>query len=236
VTGLADLLAGDPEVAQLDQEAANIRKAEAAYRADPALAADFERSGWFPERYDAARRGETVWSEGRTQGEPILKIAPAAGQLQVRPTAWAGFVGLNAEVAQRRAELVERRRPQLLDRLADREAELRAQVLATPVGDLDPLVADANAVLELAVALRGPIRRTVRTPSGLAPARYRERVDAVELVDAAVGGWSLLEPLPADEPATLLIASAGIQRDTSPSPSVAEVQQHAAARYGASRG
>jgi len=233
-----ELLAGDPEATRLDELEANIAKAEAAYRADPKLAADFQETGWFAERVAAAKRGEAIWSEGRRQAEPAFKFAPQPGQLEVRLSPWAGWTGLRTEVLQQRTQLLEQRRPQLLQQIADQEATLRAQILDSRVRELGPLVTRANRLLLLAIHVRGPVPRTIRTPSGLAPASYREAVDELELVDAALGGWSLLEPLPLDMPAQVITAS-GIQRDTSPSPSVADVRrQHeqAVIRFGTHRG
>jgi hypothetical protein len=238
MTGLAELLADDPQARRLDELEANIAAAERAYRADPTLAADLESSGWFPERTQAAREGQAIWSEGRRQGEPTLKFAPGPGQLQLRLSAWAGFQGLRDEARTQRATLIDQRRAQLLQAAADREAALRERVLDTRVRDLAPLVAEANSLLALAAQLRGPVPRTIRTASGLAPARYPEAVDTLELIEAAISDWSLLEPLATDEPATVLTASYGVQRDRSPSPAVDQVRHdHAAAavRYGTHR-
>jgi hypothetical protein len=212
-----DLLAGDPEAAALDLEAANITKAQDAYRADPALAADLEQTGWFAERMTAAREGRAISSEGRRQADPVLRLPTQPGQVQLRPSAWAGFTNLLAEVSQRRMELLERRRPQILAKIAQQEIQLRERILDTRVRDLAPLIAEADELLRLAVQARGPIPRTIRTTSGLAPVRYRERTDELELVDAATGGWSLLDPLPHDEPTSLATATYGVQRDDRPS-------------------
>jgi hypothetical protein len=220
-----ELLAGDPEATALDELEANIAKAERAYRADPKLAADFQETGWFAERVAAAKRGEAIWSEGRRQAEPAFKFAPQPGQLEVRLSPWAGWTGLRTEVLQQRTQLLEQRRPQLLQQIAR-------------VRELGPLVTRANRLLGLAIHVRGPVPRTIRTPSGLAPASYREGTDELELVDAALGGWSLLDPLPPDTP-TQVITSGGIERDTSPSPSVAEVRrahEQAVIRFGTHRG
>jgi hypothetical protein len=227
-----DLLpADDPEADALDLEERNIRAAQDAYRADPALAADLEQTGWFAERMTAAREGRAIPSEGRRQADPVLRLPTQPGQVQLRPSAWAGFTNLLAEVSQRRIELLERRRPQILARIGTAELDLRGRVLDTRVRDLAGLVAEANELLVSALTARGPIPRTVRTASGLAPPRYRERTDALELVDAATGGWSLLDPIPGDELTTLATTTYGIQPDA---PSGRQRQDHAV--YGTRRG
>jgi hypothetical protein len=228
------LTPADPEVAALATEEANIRAAEQAYRADPELARDLEESGWFPERTEAAKEGRTVRGEGRRQAAPVLQLPPAEGQLPLRPSAWAGFTNLLADVGRRRVELLEQRRPTLQAVLAEQEAALRSRVLGTKVGEVAELVAEADELLAMMVQARGPIPRTVRTTAGLAPAKYRERTDAVELVDAALGGWSLLDPLPTDEPTSLVAASYGVQPDTAPA--AVNGRQEPARRYGTTRG
>lgn len=233
---LADL---DPQWSECDQLAANLDAAERAYRADPKLARDFEETGWFPERTEAARRGEAIWSEGRRASEPIIQLTPTPGSVQFRTSPWAGFAGLLGEIGRRRVELLERRRPEILAAIADREAELRGRVLDTKVRDLGPLVAEADELLAAAVRVRGPLPRTVRTPTGLAPQKYREQTDELELTDAALGGWSLLDPVEGEEPVSVITSSLGIQRDTSPSPSVEETRrrhQQVALRFGTHRG
>jgi hypothetical protein len=225
----------DPEVAALDTEEANIRTAEAAYRADPELARDLEESGWFPERTQAAKEGRAVRGEGRRQAAPVLQLPVPTGQVRLKPSAWAGFVNLLADVGRRRVELLEERRPAIQAVIAEQEATLRQRVLRTPVGDLVELVAETDELLLLAVTARGPIPRTVRTSAGLAPAKYRERTDALELIDAALGNWSLLDPIPPGEPTSLVTSQLGVQRDLTPSPTVGEVTQDAASRYGTSR-
>jgi hypothetical protein len=232
MTTLAGLLADDPEWRQFHTDDANIDQAERGYRSDPALVADFERTRWFPERAEAARHGETMWSKGREQAPPALQFTPQPGQLQVHLSPWAGFAGLREEVQQRRRQLIDHKRPQLLEAVADREAELRSRVLDARVRDVAALVAEANELLALTAQLRGPVPRTIRTTSGLAPARYRERTDEIELHDAATGGWSLLDPLPHDEPTSLATATYGVQRDDRPS--VAEGRDRAV-RYGTHR-
>lgn len=225
----------DPEVAALDREEAAIRQAELAYRGDAALAADFEQSGWFPERTEAAKRGEAIPSEGRRQHDPVLQLPSQPGQVQFRPSPWAGFVSLLAEVNARRVELLERRRPQILDLIAEQEAQLRGRVLDTKVRDLGGLVEEADELLRLAITARGPVPGTIATNSGLAPARFREHTDELELVDASTGGWSLLDPVPADEPTSLVAAGYGIQPDTS-GPADRRPRQDQALRFGTSRG
>jgi hypothetical protein len=226
----------DPEVAALDLEEANIRAAELAYRADATLTADFEASGWFPARTAAAKEGWAIPSEGQRQHEPILQLPVPQDQIRFRPSAWAGFTSLLAEVVQRRVELMERRRPEILARIAAAELDLRRRVLDTRVRDLGPLVTEANELLAGSVAARGPVPRTVRTASGLAPARYRERTDELELVDAATAGWSLLDPISGDEPVSVISSTYGIQRDDSPSVAKGRRQhQDHAVRYGTSR-
>lgn len=221
----------DPEVAALDTEEAAIRQAHAAYRADPDLSRDLEDSGWFPARTQAAKEGRAIPSEGQRQSEPILQLPVPQDQIRLRPSAWAGFVNLLNDVAQRRIELLERRSPEILAKIGTAELDLRGRVLDTRVRDLAGLVAEANELLVSALTARGPVPRTVRTASGLAPPRYRERTDALELVDAANGGWSLLDPIPGDEPTTLATATYGIQPDA---PSGRQRQDHAV--YGTRRG
>jgi hypothetical protein len=227
------LPASDPEVQALDREEANIRQAEQAYRADPELAADLEASGWFPERTQAAKEGRVVRGEGRRQAAPVLQLPTEPGQVAFKPSAWAGFITLIADVGRRRVELLERRRPEILGVIVEQEAQLRQRVLDTKVGDLGELVEEANELLVMAVSARGPVPRTVRTSAGLAPARYRERTDALELVDAALGSWSLLDPLPSDEPTSLVAASYGIQPDSGAP--AANGRQEPVHRYGTSR-
>jgi hypothetical protein len=228
------LPASDPEVAALDREEANIRQAEQAYRADSRLAADLEESGWFEARTEAAERGEAIPSEGRRQAAPVMPLPIQPGQVPFKPSPWAGFVNLLADVNTRRVELLERRRPQIQAVIAEQEAGLRQRVLRTPVGDLADLVLEADELLRLAVTARGPVPRTVRTSAGLAPAKYRERTDALELVDAALGGWSLLDPIVGDEPVSIVTASYGVQPDTSPAPANHQGRQDQV-RYGTSR-
>jgi hypothetical protein len=229
-----DLLpADDPEVLALDLEARNVRAAELAYRSDPPLAEDLQRSGWFPERVAAAREGRAIPSEGRSQGRPIVKVAPEPGSLQVQVSAWSGFQGLLADVDRRRQELLEARRPEVMAHLADEEARLRERVLATPVRDLNKLVDEADELLRLATVARGQVPRTIRTASGLAPASYRESTDAIELCDAARGAWSLLGPLPSGEAVSIVTSSYGVQRDLTPSPKVQD--RDGARHYGTTR-
>lgn len=225
------LPATDPEVRALDAEEAAIRQAEAAYRADPELARDLEQSGWFAERTEAAKRGEAIRSEGQRQAPPVLQLPVQPGQVPFKPSAWAGFTNLLADVAQRRVALLEARRPEILAAIAAREEQLRVQVLDSRVRDVGGLVAEANQLLASATAARGPLPRTVRTSAGLAPPRYREATDELELVDAALGGWSLLDPIVSDEPTSLVTSTYGIQADRGPTPANGRDQ----VRYGTSR-
>jgi hypothetical protein len=227
------LPASDPEVQALDREETAIRKAEAAYRADPALAADLEESGWFPERTQAATEGRAVRGEGRRQAAPVMPIVQP-GQVAFKPSPWAGFVNLLADVNTRRVELLERRRPEIMTRLALAEAELRARVLQAKVRDVAGLVLEADELLRLATLARGRVPRTLRTAAGLAPAKYRARTDELELVDAALGSWSLLDPVPGDEPVSVIAGSYGIQRDDTPPADRRERQDQAV--YGTRRG
>jgi hypothetical protein len=123
---------------------------------------------------------------------------------------------------------VERKRPELLASLAEREEALRERVMGTKVKDLGPLAEEVNEILAAAKQVRGPVPLTIpvrdRYRVLLAPARYRERTDEVELHDAAAGGWSLLDPIPADELTSVVAKEYGIHRDRDPSPTVEEVR------------
>ena len=154
------------------------------------------------------------------------------GQVPFRPSPWAGFMSLLQEVNARQIELLERRRPEIMAVIVETEAGLRQRILGTKVGDLGELVAEADELLAMATQARGPVPRTIRTSAGLVPAKYRERTDPIELVDAALGGWSLLDPLPSDEPTSLVTASYGIQPDRPPA---AERPRPDQLRYGTSR-
>jgi hypothetical protein len=229
----------DPEVRALAAEEDAIRQAHAAYRSDPDLAQDLERTGWWADRTTAAREGRAIRSEGQRQSEPVLPLPTQDGRPPFRPSPWAGFTNLLADVAQRRVDLLEQRRPEILARIVTAEADLRRRVLDTPVGRLDGLVGEANDLLVAAITARGPMPRTVRTASGLAPPRFRERTHTLELADSALAGWSLLDPVGADEPTQLVTSSYGIQPDTTPSGSVDDARrqhQQAATRFGTSRG
>jgi hypothetical protein len=223
----------DPEVVALDREEAAIKAAHALYREDPELAADLERSGWWPARVDAAKRGEAIRSEGQRQAEPVLQLPMPDGQVRFRPSAWAAFTTMLAENAAKRVALVESRRPAILAKIGEAEAQLRQRVLDTPVRDLGELVSVANELLAAAVAARGPIPRTIATSSGLAPARFRERTDELELADAALGSWSVLDAIVGDEPVSVTTSSYGITRDT---PARSADRRQGQQVYGTTRG
>jgi hypothetical protein len=233
------LYADHPESKRLDQVDANIDKAEAAYRADPKLARDLEETGWCEHRYQAAREGRAVAWDGCRQQGPAIQFSPEPGKLLPRQTPWAGFTALRGEVHAERGRLVEQLRPQVMAALAAREAEIRAEVLDTPVGKLGALVEEASRLLATAVQVRGPVPATVPVHdprSGrlvLAPPRFRESTDELELHEAAMDGWSLLRPLQPDEgPQSVITRQHGIHRDTDPSPTVADVKR-AHAEFGA---
>jgi hypothetical protein len=76
VIAVHPLYADHPESKRLDQVDSNITRAEAAYRANPKLAADLETTGWCEHRFAAAREGRAVASDGCQQQEPAFQFAP----------------------------------------------------------------------------------------------------------------------------------------------------------------
>jgi hypothetical protein len=178
------LLTGRPEWQVLEEQEQNIGKAEAAYRGDPELARDLERTGWWPERYLAALQGKTLEGGDRDLPAPVFELPPEPGKLRTRMSQMAEFANMRLRIIQDRAELPGKLAGELLPQARQREAEIRRQALEqTPLAGWPPLVQELAELLELVQVCSPP--RVV----------LRETVDALDLAEAALGGWSLLEPV-----------------------------------------
>jgi len=153
----------------------------------------------------------------------VLEFAPEPGQARLRLSAFAEFTSLRTGLHEQRGQVLES--PEVRAAAREREAEIRRQALQeVPLAGYGPLVAEVNELLDL-------LRRAHRPHLGAN--RYRDQVDALDLAEAALDGWSLLDPVDDEEPRRLYVADTRPHRDTGPSETVAQVREEV--RFGTSR-
>jgi hypothetical protein len=174
----------------VQQRAANVDRAEAAYRDDPALAEDLEATGWGPTRRAAAWKGKAMRGNPDPERGAALAVTltPEPGRVVFTPSMFAEFTSMRAQLAQEQAELTARIAVEVELACARRERELLGQVQDTRVSELAPILEELRLLLTTVTAIH-PAR-----------GRTREQITVAELVAAATGaGRSLLAPLEPDQ-------------------------------------